>query len=249
LPRLWAVLAVLSKVTEEIEIMRRTGTLAAALLAAAALTGAADARAADPGFYVGGLVGASSFDVDQGELDTLLLDAFAGAGVDVTAASSSLDDNDTGFGAVVGYRFLPWLAAEARYVDLGEATYDARGTLEVVESAPIPIDLRLKAGVKGPALSVLGILPFADRFEVYARGEVLFAETELEATATVAGDSESESDSTNSTEFGVGVGVGANLGEHWAVRAEYERFLDVGDEDDTGEGDVDLASLQVLYRF
>lgn len=222
--------------------------LAAAVFAAAGLMGAADARAADSGFYVGGLVGATSFDVDEADFAGIE-DVFGGTGLAVTITDSSLDDSDTAFGAVVGYRFLPWLAAEARYVDLGEATYRARGTVSAVESAAVPFDLRLKAKVKGPALSVLGILPFADRWEAYARGEVLFADTEFEASVNVDGDAASASDSANSTDFGVGVGIGANLGEHWTVRAEYERFLDVGDEEETGEADVDLASLQVLYRF
>lgn len=228
--------------------MRHAITLAAAVLAAAGLMGAAEARAADSGFYVGGLVGSSSFDVKEEDLAGLA-DVLGGFGLDITVDDTSLDDSDVAFGAVVGYRFLPWLAAEARYVDLGETTYRASGTVSAVESAPLPFDLGLKAKVKGPALSVLGILPFAERWEVYARGEVLFADTKIEATIDVDGDTGSESDSANSTDFGIGVGVGASLGDHWAVRAEYERFMDVGDEEDTGETDVDLASVQVLYRF
>lgn len=228
--------------------MRHAVTLAAAVLAAAGLMGAAEVRAADTGFYVGGLVGASSFDVNEDDLAGLA-DVLSGLGLDITITGSSLDDSDVGFGAVVGYRFLPWFAAEARYVDLGEATYRARGTVSAVESAALPFDLALKAKVKGPALSVLGILPFAERWELYARGEVLFADTKIEGKIDVDGDTGSQSDSANSTDFGVGIGVGANLGEHWAVRAEYERFMDVGDEQETGETDVDLASLQVLYRF
>lgn len=228
--------------------MRHSIGLATAALAAAVLLGAAPAQAADTGFYVGGFVGASSFDVQEEDLAGVA-DVLAGTGLSFTIDRSSLDDDDTAFGGLVGYRFLPWLAAEARYVDLGEAKYDASGTISTVESAPLPFDLGLKAKVKGPALSVLGILPFADRWEVYARGEVLFTEVKLEVAASAVGNAAAESDTSNSTDFGLGVGVGVNLGPNWALRAEYERFFDVGDQQDTGESDVDLVSVQALYRF
>ena len=49
------------------------------------------------------------------------------------------------------------------------------------------------------------------------------------------------------TDDGIGLtyGVGANIHftRRWSARLEWERFVDVGD------GDVDLGSLGMMYKF
>jgi hypothetical protein len=49
------------------------------------------------------------------------------------------------------------------------------------------------------------------------------------------------------TEFFLGVGGAWNISNSYSLRLEYQRYLDLGD-DDTGEGDVDLIGLSVLFR-
>jgi hypothetical protein len=43
------------------------------------------------------------------------------------------------------------------------------------------------------------------------------------------------------------VGGAWNISDSYSLRLEYQRYLDLGD-DDTGEGDVDLIGLSHLFR-
>jgi hypothetical protein len=44
------------------------------------------------------------------------------------------------------------------------------------------------------------------------------------------------------------VGIAWNINEAYSLRAEYQHFIDVGDEDHTGEQDIDFLSFIVLFR-
>ena len=46
-----------------------------------------------------------------------------------------------------------------------------------------------------------------------------------------------------------GIGGSFNITEKIGVRVEYEKFLDVGDENVTGQSDVDLISASLVFRF
>jgi opacity protein-like surface antigen len=46
-----------------------------------------------------------------------------------------------------------------------------------------------------------------------------------------------------------GIGGAYNVTDKLAVRIEYEKFLDVGDESTTGQSDVDLLSASLVFRF
>jgi opacity protein-like surface antigen len=58
----------------------------------------------------------------------------------------------------------------------------------------------------------------------------------------------SRSQEASEVEFKFGIGASYSFTRNLALRAEFERFLDVGDSD-TGEGDVDLISIGVTFRF
>ena len=54
---------------------------------------------------------------------------FYGTGsVSVTGTESKFSDTDTTFGLFVGYQFVPWLAVEAGWMDLGNTNIDTNGT-------------------------------------------------------------------------------------------------------------------------
>ena len=46
-----------------------------------------------------------------------------------------------------------------------------------------------------------------------------------------------------------GLGAGLNFGPQWSINLDWQRFKDVGDEDDTGEADIDRLSLGVIFRL
>ena len=99
----------------------RTPNLHRALLPllAAGLFCTAPAFAAEPGFYVGGKIGAASVDGDF------------------------IDDDDTSWGAYAGYHFNEWFALEAVYTDFGDVEIDLDDfELETSDLEPDSIGLR-----------------------------------------------------------------------------------------------------------
>src|SRR5262245_24371923 len=100
------------------------GSVALALLGASSVV-----RAADQGIYIGANIGGSNVDIDKDDIDAAVVDAFNSAGFAVIDGDSSLDDSDTTWSLAVGYQFNPYIAVEAAWVDLGEATYKATGTV------------------------------------------------------------------------------------------------------------------------
>lgn len=226
-----------------------------ALATFAALCAAQPALAEKTGFYVGADVGQMSVDIDKGDLDTALTDAlfFFGAQIDPDTASSDVDDSDTTFGLTVGYRFMPYLAVEGQYLDLGEAKYTASGDVYDDFGKFIGVgDAELSVDSSGFALSVLGILPIQEVWEVYARLGMYFGDTEASSSFSLDGEVIPDltgSDSQSEEEFFYGIGGGYTFNETWNIRAEYTIFQDIGDEDLTGESDLDRFVLGVNYRF
>jgi hypothetical protein len=60
---------------------------------------------------------------------------------------------------------------------------------------------------------------------------------------------ETVSDSTERSNGMYGIGLGWDFGDHFAVRAEWNRYVDVGSEDVTGEGDIETLTGLLIYRF
>jgi opacity protein-like surface antigen len=99
---------------------------------------------------------------------------------------------------------------------------------------------------------VLGILPFAEVWEVYARLGMYFGDTEATLDTTIDGVAVPElsgDDSKSEEEFIYGIGIGYTFNETWNFRAEYTIFPDIGDEDLTGEADVDRFVVGLNYMF
>ena len=46
-----------------------------------------------------------------------------------------------------------------------------------------------------------------------------------------------------------GVILRYDIDDKWAVSAHYDRYLDVGEVDVTGEGDIDVFGINVDFRF
>ena len=230
---------------------------ALSLLAALAMA-TGSAVAADTGFYVGASVGQGSYDISKGEIDEfteevieLAVEEEIGYIADWHNASSKLDDSDTVYSFFVGYRFIPYLAAEVAWLELGEAAYKSSGELYIFD----PMDKWLLLGEaepkltwsgSGAVLSALGIWPVSEQWELFGRVGVLFADTELK----FAIDGEKiGSESESSTEFVWGLGVDFIFMDNFAARLEYQMIPDLGDKNTTGEADVDLITLGLIYKF
>jgi len=226
------------------------------LLAALALV-SAPAVAADTGFYVGASFGQSMFEISKSDGNEFMVDLFSAVGeiAEIDLAydidSSKVDDSDTAFSFFVGYRFMPYLAVEGAWLDVGEAKYNSTGVITVDGIAAGNAETALNWNSSGPVLSALAIWPISEQWEVFGRLGAYFADTEIDVTLVApdedVADSVSESEST--TEFIWGLGVDFIFLENFAARLEYSMIPDVGDKNTTGEADADLISLGLLYKF
>jgi OOP family OmpA-OmpF porin len=221
---------------------------AAIALATLAMTGLApSAEAAQIGFYIGGQYGQSSKDAVIRDFDVYAQQNYDLFGLTVESGSSSLDDSDSGYGFVAGYRFTPHLAVEGGYLNIGNLKYRSRvdGNIDGVPSNGV---FNVDSETSGIAVSALGVYPLSYRWEVYGRAGVLFASN----TATlyyedIVGAARGEF-SENSIDGLAGIGTSLSFLEIYDFRVEYQRVFDAGDEA-TGEGDVDMISVGVTVVF
>jgi OOP family OmpA-OmpF porin len=218
-----------------------------ALATLAALCAAQPALAEKTGFYLGADVGSMSADIDKGDLDSFFTEGLALEGLTFDG-SSDLDDSDMTWGLTAGWKFIPYMAVEGQYLELGEATYTASGDIsDGVDTFPTDVEMNIDSS--GFALSVLGILPIAEVWEVYARLGMYFGDTEAGVSVTVDDVTTPFSDSSSEEEFFYGLGAGYTFNETWNFRVEYSIFQDIGDEDITGEADLDRFVFAVNYMF
>ncbi|MCU0255506.1 MAG: outer membrane beta-barrel protein [Vicinamibacterales bacterium] len=211
-----------------------------------ALLVAAPANAVDRGFYAGLDVGQHSYDLDANDLGRQVDGALGDVGLTLSNATSDTSEDGFTYGVLVGYQFLPYLAVEAAYVDLGDAEFKRNGT---VSDGVTSGDLRARLNTEssGPSLSALGILPFLKGWEAHARAGVYFGSNDATASLAIDGVEDSASDSTNSTEFVWGAGIGYTRGKY-TCRLDYQQYVDVGDSS-SGETNIDRLTVVAIGRF
>lgn len=199
----------------------------------------ATASAQEAGAYVGASVGQSKVDIDTAGLSS----GFAAAGLSATGIS--VDENDTGWKLFGGYKFNKYFALEGGYVDLGQ--FSAATTITAVRGAaitPTAVNATFKAE-EGYFLTAVGILPLSNNFSIFGKLGAYSMKTKLDVA--VAGTSLSNSERNEDMLYGVGLGY--DFTRNVSLRAEWERFEKVGDENKTGQGDVDLISVGLVFKF
>lgn len=147
-------------------------------------------------------------------------DGISGPGV-------SCDSEDTAWRLFGGYQLNTNLALELGYTDLGEVSATGPGGSASAEATALEV-------------SALGMFPIAEGFSLYGKAGVYRGEVD----ASGPGGSASE----DNTDFTLGAGVQFDMTRNIALRGEWQRYMDMGGEE-TGESDVDVLSVNVLYRF
>lgn len=192
-----------------------------AVMAAAVLAvGASGAALAEnpTGFYVGGGFGRFNLDIDN-------VSDF-GSGI-----SRAANDNDNSYKLFAGYRFAPFIALEAAYVNLGEPG-------DAISSSGSNGRYNLKAD--GFAPSVIGILPLGP-FELSGRVGYYYYDVDVSTNLNTSGSQFLSGHSRN--DFFYGVGLGLTFIEHLNVKVEYEK-LDLENYDKS-----DNVWLTAAWRF
>jgi OOP family OmpA-OmpF porin len=138
--------------------------------------------------------------------------------VEVEDSGVSFDASDTAFKVYGGYRFFKFFGVEGSYVDFGS-----------------PEDSGFTIEPDGWDAFAVGVLPIGERFEVFGKLGLLWWD------ADISGSGFSDSDSGSDTAWGVGGAF--KIGDHFAVRLEYEVF-DIEDTED-----VNLFSVGGEWRF
>lgn len=202
------------------------------------------------GWYIGGSIGESKIDADQDALDEEFVLLFEDMGASVLSGSSSIEDSDTAFALFAGYRFSPYFALEGGYQDLGVFSYRAEGQIRFLSPpGAFPVTTSIDIESSGFTFAGVASVPLAERFELHGKIGVLFADTELSVGARIVDTGETIADSASSQDFFYGLGVAYRFADAWSLSLDYQLFKDVGDEETTGEEDVDLLSLGFTYRF
>ncbi len=151
----------------------------------------------------------------------------------------SCEDSDLGFKVYGGYQFNEYLGAEAYYVNFGEATADL---IASTYYGPVGADVAFEASGFGAVVTVA--LPVSDKFSLFGKAGVLAWNAEV--TANVSYISVTEED--DGLSFIGGIGAQYLFTDMVGVRLEWDRST-VGDDDTTGESDVDLFSAGLVIHF
>lgn len=153
------------------------------------------------------------------------------AQTDTCFFGASCDGTDTAYRAFAGYQFNRYLALELGYGDLGTASISTAGITQ-------------SFGVKAYDVVVLGILPVAERLDVYGKFGAYRATTDFSSNFPGV---PNQSVDNNGPVYGVGVqyDVTGNLG----VRAEWVQYARTGNNGFIGTSDVEVTGIGVLWRF
>lgn len=213
-----------------------------ALITSLVLLSAPALAEAKNGFYVGGGMGYSKLSINEDKLDRLIGDNLPG---EVGLTNSSVDQNATPYQIFAGWRFMDYVAVELAYLNLGEATYKADLTGYEGTGA-----IKGTWSNDGVPLSVLGIWPVSDQFDVFGRVGVYYGSTDLKLRAKddTGTTVETGSIDDSTTQFFGGIGADWNFTEAFTGRAEWQAMPSVGN-DDTGSGNFNNFIFSLIYRF
>ena len=157
---------------------------------------------------------------------------------------TNFSDNDTGWRANLGYQFNPWFSLELSYVDFGSVddTIDF-GT---------PSNSSFKSSRKTHAYGVAGVgsVPFGDSgWYGFLRLGTVDGHTQVNETSVGSIPVPSSNTSSNDWRAYYGLGVGWQFAEHWALRLGWDQYHDLGNENTTGETNINFANVGLQVRF
>ncbi len=140
-------------------------------------------------------------------------------------AGNSCDDTDTAWKLYGGLEVNEYIQMEFGYADLGEAKISNIATAEV----------------NGMTIQAIGNLALNPSFSLIGRGGMNILNLEVNAPGYNEGDTD--------VAWSLGLGAQYNFTKSLGLRVEWERYFKVGDEDTTGDVDIDLLSAGLVYKF
>lgn len=207
---------------------------------------------AQEGPYFNLFYGVGQYDADQDDLNAIASSLIQTVGSNAPSGTSDINDQDSMWGVQIGYRFNKWVAAEIGYVDLGKYNYTAQLTSTFTANPDIPdgtytYQSSARYLSSGPTIAAVGLFPIGERFDVYGRAGLLFAETRFRVKYDIGPGYSLENDA-GTQEYFVGGGFAWNFSEDYNVRTDATYFLDLGDDDRTTESSVFMLTLGIGFR-
>ena len=155
-----------------------------------------------------------------------------------SGATAFCDRSDTGYAGYAGFMFNPNWGVELGYRDLRKVV-----ELQNLDGTSARWNTKLGEAV------VVAALPFSqiglgDSFTAYAKVGGYYAKTRLESDDPFHPEGESKN-----KQFTYGVGLRYNIVRHIALRAEYQRYNNVGGKEVGLRMDIDVLSGGLLIYF
>jgi OOP family OmpA-OmpF porin len=187
----------------------------------------------DAAWYIGGNIGQSRAKIDDKSISTALF----GAGFN---SSISNNDKNTAFKLFGGYQFNRNFAVEGGYFNLGEFGYTA---------TTVPAgSLTGKIKLQGLNLDAVGMLPLSEKFSVFGRLGMQYAQAKDDFSSSGAVPSPTNPNpSKKALNYKAGVGVQYDFNRSLGMRVEAERYRI--DDAINNKGDINMYSLGLVYRF
>lgn len=169
-----------------------------------------------------------------------------------SANRTTFNSRDTGFRLYGGFRMTPYLSVEGGYVGLGRIGF--RRSVDQTCTPPQPSctpstvtqNGNLRAG--GWTLSLVGELPIGHSFALSARAGLIRSTVRISNNVSERFFSDQPATATQTRPI-VGIGARYALSSQISARLNWERFINLGDRGQTGNGNVDLVSLGLEYSF
>ena len=213
--------------------MKFAKTSVALGLAALAALASPLASAEGLGWYGGANIGRSAATIDDARISSGLL------GSGFTASTITNDDRDTAYKIYGGYQLNRNFAIEGGYFDLGNFGYSAT----TVPAGTLNGNIKLR----GLNLDLVGIMPITEKFSVFGRAGLNYAQARDSFSGTGAVFIANPNPSKYGTNYKVGLGVQYAFTDALAMRLEAERYRI--DDAVGNKGHIDVASVGLIYRF
>lgn len=191
------------------------------------------ALADDTGWYVGTNVGRSQAKIDATRITSGLL------GSGASSVTITDDDRSSGYKLFGGYQLNNNFSLEAGYFDLGRFGYTA---------ITVPAgSLNGKIKLRGVNMDLVGTMPVTEQLSVFGRVGANYAQAKDHFIGSGAVVVRNANPTERALNAKLGVGLQYALNNAWSLRAEVERYRI---NDAVGnKGDIDLASVGLVYRF
>lgn len=141
----------------------------------------------------------------------------------------SCDDTDTAMRLFGGYKINQNFAVEVGYADLGKATASVPGLSEEWKATAWDF-------------VAVGILPINQQFSLL--GKIGMTSWSVDDSLTGFG-----TQNATGTDTTYALGVQYDFNSQLGLRAEWQNYSNVGDDNMTGQSDINVVGASLLYKF